>query len=155
MPNTQNCPCQSSRTYQECCQPFHLNIQYPATAEQLMRSRYSAYTQTNIDYLVKTTVPSQQSLLDQQMMKQWSETTHWAGLEVLAHLPNFSKNHSVVEFNALFKTEEGIQAHHELSLFVNIEKRWYFVDPTVPLPTKKQPCICGSGKKFKQCCGIL
>ncbi|WP_180364154.1 SEC-C metal-binding domain-containing protein, partial [Neisseria gonorrhoeae] len=36
---------------------------------------------------------------------------------------------------------------------VKIAEQWYFIDPTVPLPTMKQPCICGSGKKFKACCG--
>lgn len=149
------CPCQSSQPYQDCCEPFHLGEQMPTTAAQLMRSRYTAYTQANIDYIVATTVPSQQGLLDRNAMQHWTETTKWRGLEVIAHIPNFAKKHSTVEFKAFFETEKGIEAHHELSLFVNIEGRWYFVDPTVALPTKKQPCICGSGKKFKQCCGAL
>lgn len=117
-----------------------------------MRSRYAAYTLHNIDYIVATTMPSQQPLLDQAAMREWSETTQWAGLEILSHQPNISKNHSTVEFNAFFRTENGLQAHHELSLFVKINERWYFVDPTVPPPNQKSPCICGSGKKFKHCC---
>ncbi|AUI66460.1 MULTISPECIES: YchJ family protein [Glaesserella] len=149
------CPCQSNQPYSHCCQPFHLGEQLPTTAEQLMRSRYSAYTQVNIDYIVKTTVPSQQALLDQVAMKTWGETTKWAGLEIISHKPAISKIHSMVEFKAYFETEEGKQAHHELSLFVKIDGRWYFVDPTVPLPTMKQPCVCGSGKKFKHCCGAF
>ncbi|WP_373819152.1 YchJ family protein [Glaesserella sp.] len=149
------CPCQSGKRYSDCCQPFHLGSALPETAEQLMRSRYAAYTQVNIVYLVATTVPSQQKLLNQDAMEQWGRTTQWAGLEILSHQPNLSKNHSTVEFNALFHTEEGRQTHHELSLFVRIDGRWYFVDPTVPRPSQKQPCICGSGKKFKHCCGIL
>lgn len=118
-----------------------------------MRSRYTAYTQGNIDYLVKTTVPRQQTLLNQDVMKAWSKSTRWAGLEIVAHQPNIDKIHGTVEFHAYFETEDGKNAHHELSLFVKIDGRWYFVDPTVPLPTMKQPCICGSGKKFKHCCG--
>ncbi|WGE89142.1 YchJ family protein [Actinobacillus arthritidis] len=151
--NLTACPCQSSKPYAECCQPFHLKQAIPTTAEQLMRSRYLAYTLVNIDYIVDTTVPNQQKFLDQNAMKVWGETTQWAGLEILAHKPNISKLHSLVEFKALFKTENGIEAHHELSLFVQIHNRWYFVDPTVPLPTQKQHCVCGSGKKFKHCCG--
>ncbi len=150
--NLTACPCQSGKPYAECCQPFHLKQAYPATAEQLMRSRYAAYTLVNIDYIVDTTVPSQQKFLDQAAMKAWGETTLWAGLEIIAHKPNISKLHSLVEFNALFKTENGIEAHHELSLFVQVNNRWYFVDPTVPLPSQKQNCVCGSGKKFKHCC---
>ncbi len=149
------CPCQSGKCYAECCQPFHLNQGFAQTAEQLMRSRYSAYTLVDIPYIVATTVPSQQGLLDQTAMKTWGETTVWKGLEIVQHLPAISKMHSIVEFKAFFETENGIEAHHEHSLFVKINERWFFVDPTVPLPSQKQPCVCGSGKKFKHCCGAF
>ena len=118
-----------------------------------MRSRYAAYTLVNIPYIVETTVPAQQALLDQPAMQLWGEETDWAGLKIISHQPFVSKIHSWVEFKAFFNTENGIEAHHERSLFVLIGERWYFVDPTVPLPTQKQPCVCGSGKKFKHCCG--
>lgn len=119
-----------------------------------MRSRYTAYTQRNIDYIVQTTVPSQQALLDREALQQWAATTQWVGLEIVVHRPFLSKLHSRVEFNAFFETEDGRQSHHEISLFVQINGTWYFVDPTVPLPTQKSPCLCGSGKKFKHCCGV-
>lgn len=147
------CNCQSGKNYTECCEPFHLKSKIPETAEQLMRSRYSAYTLVNIPYIVETTVPNQQKYLDQAAMKVWGENTKWAGLEIINYLPSLSKKHSQVEFKAFFDTEEGIQEHHELSLFVKIDNRWFFVDPTVPLPNQKQNCVCGSGKKFKHCCG--
>lgn len=147
------CLCQSGKEYSVCCRPFHLKQQFPQNAEQLMRSRYSAYVLLNIPYIVETTVPYQQQFLDQAAIRNWGETTEWVGLDIVKHLTNVSKIHSLVEFNAFFKTDEGIQAHHECSLFVKIEERWFFVDPTVPLPTQKQHCVCGSGKKFKHCCG--
>ena len=147
------CPCQSGKSYTDCCQPFHLHQMIPDSAEKLMRSRYTAYTQVNIPYIVETTVPAQQPLLDQQAMQLWGDETDWAGLKIISHQPFVSKIHSWVEFKAFFNIENGIDAHHERSLFVLISGRWYFVDPTVPLPSQKQPCICGSGKKFKHCCG--
>lgn len=152
--STALCPCQSGQTYQGCCEPFHLYQQFPHNGEQLMRSRYSAYTLNNIKYIAETTVPNQQALLDLSVLRQWAQTTQWLGLEVIKY-QSLSKQHSKVEFNAFFATAEGKQAHHEHSLFVNIANRWYFVDPTVNLPTMKQPCLCGSGKKFKHCCGGL
>lgn len=155
MSNIIECPCQSGKAYQTCCQPFHLFQDYPETAEQLMRSRYSAYTKVNIPYIVATTVPAQQQDLDQQVMQDWGESTQWAGLEIIEHKPNVSKIHATVHFKAFFQTEQGLETHDELSLFVKINQRWYFVDPTVPKPSQKQPCICGSGKKFKHCCGII
>ena len=147
------CPCQSGKSYADCCQPFHLHQVIPDSAEKLMRSRYAAYTFVNIPYIVETTLPAQQPLLDQPAMQLWGEETDWAGLEIIAHQPLMSKIHSLVEFKAFFNTESGVEAHHERSLFVLIEGCWYFVDPTVPLPSQKQPCVCGSGKKFKHCCG--
>ena len=147
------CPCQTGKSYTDCCQPFHLHQMIPDSAEKLMRSRYTAYTQVNIPYIVETTVPAQQPLLDQQAMQLWGDETDWAGLKIISHQPFVSKIHSWVEFKAFFNIENGIDAYHERSLFVLISGRWYFVDPTVPLPSQKQPCVCGSGKKFKHCCG--
>ncbi|MFQ1022175.1 YchJ family protein [Avibacterium paragallinarum] len=149
------CPCQSGQRYQDCCQPLHCGQKEADTAEQLMRSRYVAFVLQQIDYIVKTTVPSQQNLLDIAALQQWAAQTQWQGLEIVAHLPNLDKTHSAVEFKAKFATEQGEQIHHEKSLFVKIGQRWYFADPTVDLPAMKQACICGSGKKFKHCCGVM
>ncbi|OOF57449.1 YchJ family protein [Rodentibacter myodis] len=146
------CPCQSAKNYEDCCGVFHLHQALPDTAEQLMRSRYSAYALKKMPYIVETTVPNQQALLDVPLLQEWAETTHWLGLQIL-NTETLSKTQSAVEFNALFQGEEGVQSHQERSIFVKINGRWYFIDPTVPLPTMKQPCLCGSGKKFKHCCG--
>jgi UPF0225 protein NEIFL0001_0063 len=146
------CPCQSGRVYTECCAPFHAREAAAATAEELMRSRYSAYVLQEIDYIVDTTVPEQQNLLDKQDLAVWSKQTQWSGLKVIRHVP-FGKLHALVEFEAYFKENGQTECHHELSAFVKIDGRWYFIDPTVALPTMKQPCLCGSGKKFKACCG--
>ena len=146
------CPCQSNKSYEDCCGRFHTHTQFPETAEQLMRSRYAAYVLKNVPYIVDTTVPSQQALLNVQAIQAWAENTQWLGLQILK-TETLSKFQSAVEFNAVFQGEEGEQTHHERSIFVKIDDRWYFVDPTVLLPTMKQPCVCGSGKKFKHCCG--
>ncbi|MGP9556935.1 YchJ family protein [Psychrobacter sp. AOP7-A1-24] len=180
------CPCQINPTaetanallsYQDCCQPYHdafyngnvdkANGIKAETAEQLMRTRYSAFVLVKPEYIVKTTLPAQQALLDIAAIKSWAKETHWAGLEIVRHTPKLGKRHAQVEFKAYFNTkdntvslEEKVQAHHELSAFVKItnktnnDARWYFLDPTVAMTvTQKQPCICGSGEKFKRCCG--
>ncbi|AMW16298.1 YchJ family protein [Glaesserella parasuis] len=147
------CPCQSKLAYDECCKPFHFAQKLPITAEELMRSRYSAYTKVNIDYIVRTTLPAQQSLLDLKAIRDWSQKTQWIGLDIISNQENVTKIHSIVEFRAYFNTEDGVQIHHECSLFVNVDDRWYFFDPTVPMPAMKKLCICRSGKRFKDCCG--
>ena len=149
------CPCQSGQTYAACCAPLHQGARQAVDAEALMRSRYSAYVRCDIDYIVATTVPAQQVLLDGDAMRQWSAGTQWCGLEVLQHWPRAGKHHAEVEFKAWFDTAQGRQYHHKRSAFVCIAQRWYFLNPTVPLPGMKTPCLCGSGKKFKQCCGVF
>ncbi|EDK14659.1 hypothetical protein CGSHiR3021_09140 [Haemophilus influenzae 22.4-21] len=106
----------------------------------------------NIPYIVATTVPSQQTLLETSLLQEWADNTVWLGLEILK-TESLTKTQSAVEFKAIFQGDECEQAHQERSIFVKIEDRWYFVDPTVSLPTMKQPCVCDSGKKFKHCCG--
>ena len=74
------CPCQSGLEYQDCCQPLHQYQKIASTAEQLMRSRYSAFVLAEIDYIVKTTVPLQQPLLNSKALYQWARNTEWDGL---------------------------------------------------------------------------
>ena len=170
------CPCQINPVsdaigapllYQDCCQPYHdglLNKEADGikaeTAKRLMRTRYSAFVLVKPNYIVKTTIPAQQNLLDIKAIENWAKETDWAGLEIVTHTPKLGKRHAQVEFKAYFKTNENLQAHHELSAFVKVtdknsnNARWYFLDPTVSMSvTQKQPCVCGSGEKFKRCCG--
>lgn len=171
---TQPCPCQISPLsmsaaplpYSDCCQPYHDSIDdtngtQAKSAERLMRSRYSAFVLVLPEYIVKTTLPAQQALLDIKAIKKWARETNWAGLEIIKHTPKLGKRHAQVEFKAYFNSAETLQAHHELSSFVKVtdkvnkEERWYFLDPTVTMSvTQKQPCLCGSGEKFKRCCGV-
>ncbi|WP_299188037.1 YchJ family protein [uncultured Psychrobacter sp.] len=173
----QTCPCQinpASETttapllYKDCCQPYHDSVLNKEaddikaeTAERLMRTRYSAFVLVKPEYIVRTTLPAQQSLLDVTAIEEWATKTDWTGLEVVEHRAKLGKRHAQVEFKAYFRTPDGLQAHHELSAFVKVankadhDTRWYFLDPTIPMSVaQKQPCICSSGEKFKRCCGL-
>ena len=194
-PSTQICPCQINPSsdvisapllYSDCCQPYHDGICHKEaheeaheetdkaddvkaeSAERLMRSRYSAFVLVKPEYIVQTTLPAQQKLLDIKAIESWAKETDWAGLEIVAHTSKLGKRHAQVEFKAYFNTKDNVDsleekrhAHHELSAFVqmkskaNNDARWYFLDPTVEMTvSQKQPCICGSGEKFKRCCGV-
>lgn len=172
----QLCPCRVSPAlsfltepivYSNCCQPYHDSLLnddtatiQAETAERLMRSRYSAFVMLKPEYIVKTTVPAQQDLLDIKSIENWARSTNWAGLKIVEHTPKLGKRHAQVEFKAFYTAQDGQQAaHHELSSFVKIKdktgERWYFLDPTIAMDvSQKQPCICGSGEKFKRCCGV-
>ena len=151
-----SCPC-GSVLYSQCCQPLHIGKTKAQSAEQLMRSRYSAFAKYEIDYIVKTTALGQQQALDVKAIADWSKANQWLKLEIVKAQEKLDKNHAQVEFKAHYVDQNShtqqVEIHHEISHFVRHENEWYFLDPTTDQQiTMKQPCICGSGKKFKQCC---
>lgn len=122
---SQVCPC-GGGGYALCCGRFIDGGELPQTAEQLMRSRYTAYTQGNAGYLKKTWHPTTRPAEDVAR----EEGLKWLGLEVRRHVPAGDK--ATVEFVARYKT--GGRAHrlHEVSNFVREDGRWYYVDGIFP-----------------------
>jgi SEC-C motif-containing protein len=119
------CPCgNANKEYTDCCARYLNGREDAATAEALMRSRYTAYTLENEDYLLATwhpsTRPDSLKLADGPHKK-------WLGLRVSRH-EQTGENHSVVEFVARYKV--GGRAHrlHEISRFVRESGRWFYVD---------------------------
>ena len=118
-----NCPCNSGKLYEDCCQPFHQYNQQAPTAEALMRSRFSAFAIPNGDYLVETTLPSKRKLHNIDNLQEWGEINQWTGLKIV-NKPSLNQ----VEFKALYTDEKDQpQIHHELSKFEKVKERWYYV----------------------------
>ncbi|WP_341236615.1 YchJ family metal-binding protein [uncultured Limnobacter sp.] len=118
------CPC-GKGSYASCCEPFHINVALPPTAEALMRSRYSAYAMGLSDYVLSTwhasTRPNQLDL--QQELAQGQ----WLGLNVKGHWPQ--GKHAEVEFVARYKPHSGPASRlHERSRFVQENGQWFYVD---------------------------
>ena len=155
MVSREHCPCGQPESFANCCEA--VQKQGAQHVEALMRSRYSAYVLGQIDYLITTTLPAQQSGLDRDAMQQWSQSSQWLGLDVLGSAQqDSSPARGWVRFNVRWQDAEGHQlAHEELSHFVRGgDQRWYFIDPTVRLKTDRNgDCPCGSGRKVKKCCG--
>lgn len=130
-----------------------------------MRSRYCAYARGHVDYIVETTHPAQRAALDPRSIRAWSEGSDWKRLEILTVSGGSPEDETgIVEFVAHYE-ERGIgNSHHERSAFTRIDGRWYFDTASSSLPGREparavakpgrnDPCPCGSGKKFKKCCG--
>lgn len=117
------CPCCSGNAYKDCCQPYHLKAKFPATAEALMRSRFSAFAIPNSEYLWETTSPNKRQFHHKKDLQEWGEINVWTKLEIVDK-PSANK----VEFKAFYIDEDGNeQVHHELSKFKFIRNRWYYV----------------------------
>jgi SEC-C motif-containing protein len=138
--------------------------QKAGTAEQLIRSRYSAYARGEIDYLYTSLHPDKRADFDEKSTRDWAERSQWHGLEIVETYRGAEKDtEGRIEFTASF-TDDGIRREHrELASFSKVEGTWYFVKGEVapvrqfvrpgPKTGRNDPCPCGSGKKFKKCCG--
>ena len=80
---TQGCPCGSGSEYSVCCEPLVRGAVQAETAEQLMRSRYSAYVKVETDYIFDTTHPDHREGYDHDGTREWAESAEWLGLEIV------------------------------------------------------------------------
>ena len=160
---TNLCPCGSGKTYSECCEPLIKKTAKAASAEALMRARYSAYVKHEIDYIIDTCEKSDQVAdIDRKATEDWSRNSTWHGLKILSVQPGKEPDSEIVEFEATY-TQKGIRdVHHETGLFKKINGEWLYSAGYVKAMTvvregrkigRNEPCPCGSGKKYKNCCG--
>jgi SEC-C motif-containing protein len=159
-----SCPCGKGETLETCCGPLLAGKALPETAEALMRARYTAYTQGNVDYIVDTHDPDRRGEVDRRNTEAWSKQSEWLGLEILSTDKGGPEDEvGVVEFVARYKLKGVKIDHRERALFRKNGTRWVFVDGaelkgppvvrTEPKIGRNDPCHCGSGKKFKKCHG--
>lgn len=150
------CLCGSQLAFSDCCQPYLSAQSYPATPEQLMRSRYSAFVQRNASYLIDTHAASTRPQgLYEQLQRSFATTT-WLSLHIV-DAPAPSAESGQVEFVAFFR-EQGkaaLEQIHERSEFIFTDQRWVYHSgqhlPALKIQ-RNAPCPCGSGKKHKKCC---
>ncbi len=158
------CPCGSKLQFEDCCGPYLMGDKDPPTAEALMRSRYTAYAMGSIDYLYKSSCAKIQREFDADGCKKWSESAEWTGMEVLrTEGGGESDDKGVVEFIAHYSINGKPVNHHETSEFGRIGGKWKFIDGEIakmepirreaPKVGRNDPCPCGSGRKYKKCCG--
>lgn len=164
MSSPEHCPCGSGQPYAECCQPLLRGERNAQTAEELMRSRYCAFVVQNIPYLMRTTASRARRRNEAREMRAWSEHSEWLGVEVLNVMGGGSEDETgTVEFIAHFAVNGVENRHHELSDFVREDGKWRYSggkdmlqqQPVrrAPNPGRNEPCPCGSGRKYKKCCG--
>jgi SEC-C motif domain protein len=158
------CPCGSGQSYAECCQPLIQGERQAQSAEALMRSRYSAHVKSEIDYIQDTTQASQRGQVDRKRLASWTRRSEWLGLEIVSTQGGGPEDDTgTVEFIARYRDRDKRINHHEIATFVQEEGKWYFKDGNPPpMETfrrqspkvgRNDPCPCGSGKKYKKCCG--
>ena len=167
MPTPEYCPCGTGHPYEMCCGMYHNNPGTAPTAESLMRSRYTAFAIGLFSYIEATQKLADTPEQSADDIKESNEHTKWIKLEINATENGLEKDKTgMVSFSAHFKEGKHIGRLSERSLFKKVKGQWFYisgeheVQKNTPLIKnaamnigRNDPCLCGSGKKYKKCCG--
>ena len=129
-----------------------------------MRARYTAFAMVEMPYLRDTLHPGQRDDYDEIGATAWARDSDWTGLDIINVTGNpETDNSGMVEFKAHYRRKNEKLEHHELAEFRKSNGVWYFYDGKMVSPGqvrretpkvgRNEPCPCGSGKKYKKCCG--
>ena len=159
------CPCGSGKKYGECCEPIIKGVAKASRAEALMRARYTAYEKQEIDFIINSCEEGEKiAEIDRKATEEWAKNSVWHGLKILrAEKGGESDEEGMVDFEATYTSKSGLRdIHHEIAYFKKINGEWlYSVGNVKPMTVVREgakigrndPCPCGSGKKYKKCCG--
>lgn len=158
------CFCGSHLDYQDCCHRFHAFNEYPETAAQLMRSRYSAFAclgNANVaksdladwlNYLEKTHENTSSSPEESAQLDQFAKQNNWLGLRIIGRSDGQKSDHKgTVEFIAIYRPKQNQPTPqapssnasfvlHEKSRFKRVDGKWMYIEgdiyPTTPSQAK-------------------
>ncbi|WP_111308809.1 YchJ family protein [Confluentibacter sediminis] len=123
-----NCYCGSLKSYNNCCEIAHKNLAEVETAEQLMRSRYSAFVLADGDYLMQSHHSSTRPIKEKKEIVKWSKSVRWLKLEVLETFKGTQNDtEGTVTFNAYFYENGKVEIIHEKSAFVKQNNHWTYL----------------------------
>ncbi|WNV75495.1 YchJ family protein [Geodermatophilus sp. DSM 44513] len=118
------CPCGSGLAYGECCGRLHDGSAVAVTAEQLVRSRYSAFAVGDAAYLLATWHPS-----TRPPSLELDPAVRWTGLDVLAtSRGGLLDSEGTVEFRAWHRHGGQTGDQHEVSRFTRVDGVWRYLD---------------------------
>jgi SEC-C motif-containing protein len=159
--HSDSCPCGSGQVFGACCGPYLSGREKPPTAEALMRSRYTAFVQNDTAYIARTG-PTEKKGADEEA-GELPNNLEWLGLEICATSQGMENDtQGKVEFIARYRVGENAGQMHEISRFARVDGNWRYTGGVVipegqvrgaPKVGRNDPCPCGSGKKYKKCCG--
>lgn len=156
----QPCCCGSTKTFASCCGSLLSGERKPGSAEELMRSRFSAHVVRDDLYLHRTFLPTAKKPFKPE---DGASSLSWTRLVVHSHETGPAADQAFVEFSAYYFDEDSPEmVIQERSEFKKVDDQWYYSrhvrsgPPPVRVAVKagrNDSCPCGSGKKFKHCCG--
>ena len=128
MTKTFLCPCGlNNNKYNDCCGLVHTNINNAISAEQLMRSRYSAFVLCDGDYLLKSHSVNYRNPLTIHNTIRWARSVAWNRLEIISKSKGTENDlEGIVEFKAYFREKNKLKYIHEVSRFIRENEHWVY-----------------------------
>ena len=125
---TQNCYCGREKSSEICCSKIHEDIQLATTAEDLMRSRYSAFVLANGEYLRQSWYgPTRPTQTEIKSIIDWATSVQWLKLEILSTQGGgIEDTTGQVEFKAYYLENGEENVIHENSKFVRENGVWVY-----------------------------
>ena len=118
------CPCGLPAEYDYCCGRFIERRALPDNPESLMRSRYTAFTQANMQYIRYTMRGKPLKNFNAQATRAWASRVTWLGLTV--YFSETIGNRGTVSFSAKFD-DNGVPGDiTEVSQFYRAGSVWYY-----------------------------
>lgn len=124
---TPRCPCGLDKPRDACCGRFLSGAAHPETAAELMRSRYTAYVEGAVDYIMATTAAAARTAIDRAQLADYCQGLRGLALklvECVAGGPNDARG--VVEFRARLELRGRAFTQRERSRFVREDGRWVY-----------------------------
>jgi SEC-C motif-containing protein len=130
MSKTFLCPCGlNNNKYNDCCGLVHTDINNAISAEQLMRSRYSAFVLCDSDYLLKSHSVNYRNPLTIHNTIRWARSVAWNRLEIISKSAGTENDlEGIVEFKAYFREKNKLKYIHEVSRFIRENEHWVYVE---------------------------
>lgn len=123
------CPCGSKQKYTDCCGEVISGKRNATTCLELMKSRYTAYTKADINYLMLSHhSKTRPAAKERKGLKLWAESVRWMQLVIVNTWNGLATdNEGHVEFKALYFEDGQIGQIHEKSLFQRENDKWVYV----------------------------
>ncbi len=158
------CPCGSGKAYAECCEPIITGEKKAITAEALMRSRYSAYVKQAFSHVYQSYHPETRKHFTLSAIEEQADAIQWINLSVLDVKDGGpGDKEGFVTFTAQYQMNDQTHYLNEKSRFRKLNGEWFYVSGETKFTStavsqkigRNEPCPCGSGKKYKKCCGAV
>jgi SEC-C motif-containing protein len=156
---TQDCPCGTGKKFGDCCEQILTGRRTAVNAEELMRARFTAHVIHDFRFLHESFRPTAGK---PYVEDEGEPSVTWTKLVVHGHEVTSDPDKAFVDFSA-YGTEDKVEkVLHEKAEFVRVDGNWLYnrearlgpapYKSSAPKVGRNDPCPCGSGKKYKQCC---